>query len=267
MGNCKLTMGCCPSLLNLSTSTQMPRVRRGKRYAPGRKKPYSRRRKPGTTFVRDVSRYEPAVVPLMGMPNGFGFPQQVKVRLRYVDVLTMTSTAGAITKNAFSMNSLYDPDYTGVGHQPYGFDQWGALYQYYTVLGSKLTCHWSPNSQDDNAHPFGPWHVGVVGDDDGSTPGSGVTSAELPRCDSKLLGTKNAGSNIVETVVTYSPQRDLGADPYDDSVGALISASPSKQYYGVAWAQDIPGNTSVLTLKVEIEYVVLFKTAKNQAGS
>jgi hypothetical protein len=31
------------------------------------------------------------------------------------------------------LNSLHDPDYTGVGHQPYGYDQVTAIYQKYKV--------------------------------------------------------------------------------------------------------------------------------------
>lgn len=32
---------------------------------------------------------------------------------------------------------MFDPDITGVGHQPLGFDQWSAFYNKYTVYGSK----------------------------------------------------------------------------------------------------------------------------------
>lgn len=33
----------------------------------------------------------------------------------------------------FRLNSLYDPDYTGTGHQPRFFDQWSAIYGSYNV--------------------------------------------------------------------------------------------------------------------------------------
>jgi hypothetical protein len=37
------------------------------------------------------------------------------------------------TQQAWRLNSLFDPNLTGTGHQPYGFDQLAALYQRYLV--------------------------------------------------------------------------------------------------------------------------------------
>lgn len=43
----------------------------------------------------------------------------------------------------FSLNSLYDPDITGAGHQPRYFDQWGGFYDRYRVNGAKLELDFS----------------------------------------------------------------------------------------------------------------------------
>jgi len=43
-----------------------------------------------------------------------------------------------ITAQVFRANSLYDPDYTGGGHQPNGFDQIIAAYQHFTVTDAKI---------------------------------------------------------------------------------------------------------------------------------
>jgi len=34
----------------------------------------------------------------------------------------------------FRMNSIFDPDYTGTGHQPFFRDMWASQYDYYTVI-------------------------------------------------------------------------------------------------------------------------------------
>ena len=55
---------------------------------------------------------------------------------------------GSLTGHWFRLNSLNDPDYSSVtqsnnvgdlNHQPYGYDQWSAIYNAYDVLGVKMT--------------------------------------------------------------------------------------------------------------------------------
>lgn len=67
-----------------------------------------------------------------------GVPDRLFVKLKYYDNLTFVSVAPAITSQVYRANSLFDPDFTNVGHQPYGFDQWSALYTNYLVRGSSI---------------------------------------------------------------------------------------------------------------------------------
>ena len=61
------------------------------------------------------------------------------VRLTYADTFNLTlSNAGGGVPWAFRTNSIYDPDYTGTGHQPLMRDLWASQYDYYTVLA----CHY-----------------------------------------------------------------------------------------------------------------------------
>jgi hypothetical protein len=64
------------------------------------------------------------------------FPPQVKRTLKYASTHTLATdaTTGAFgPEQRYSLNSLYDPDVSGGGHQPYGFDQLFALYSKYRV--------------------------------------------------------------------------------------------------------------------------------------
>lgn len=47
--------------------------------------------------------------------------------------------------NIFRANSLYDPDYSGIGAQPQGFDEMCALYGRYLVKGCKMSAHCTYN--------------------------------------------------------------------------------------------------------------------------
>lgn len=61
------------------------------------------------------------------------------VKLRYCDMPAINADAtGLPSVHTYSANGMWDPDYTGGGHQPKGFDQWMAFYNHYTVVGSKI---------------------------------------------------------------------------------------------------------------------------------
>lgn len=68
----------------------------------------------------------------------------------YCDTFTLTSSTGGVfgTEQVFRLNSLFDPDFTGVGHQPYGRDTLAALYNQYKVLGTLVEVRWTDTSGD-----------------------------------------------------------------------------------------------------------------------
>lgn len=74
------------------------------------------------------------------LTNGrFGFmPPRKLVELRYRDYVAMGSiVTGAATVYVFRLNSIFDPDRTGTGHQPYGHDTLALMYNRYRVNAVK----------------------------------------------------------------------------------------------------------------------------------
>jgi len=67
------------------------------------------------------------------------FPQSMKTKLRYVERIEMKPTNTQVVTVNFRANGLYDPNYTGVGHQPRGFDEFMGIYKTFTVLGSSIS--------------------------------------------------------------------------------------------------------------------------------
>lgn len=68
-------------------------------------------------------------------PSKTPWPARQITHLHYADEFDITLTSGSLYNYVFNSNSLYDPDSTGTGHQPLGFDQFSAMYSRYRVLG------------------------------------------------------------------------------------------------------------------------------------
>lgn len=66
------------------------------------------------------------------------FPVVVTKKLRYSTTFQLTCTSGAAATYVFRANDLFDPDYTGTGHQPMGFDQMILFYNHFVVLSAKI---------------------------------------------------------------------------------------------------------------------------------
>lgn len=62
-------------------------------------------------------------------------PSRYICKMKYADVLTTSVTTGGYVMN---LNSLFDPDRSGIGHQPYAYDNLSTLYNRYRVV----SCSW-----------------------------------------------------------------------------------------------------------------------------
>lgn len=106
----------------------MPR-RTKKSRKGGRKKRVVRRRK----------AFAPRRKQTTWVTRSIGQADRAFAKLVYSDAFAYTIALGSPALQVFRGNSLNDPDYTGVGHQPRAYDQFTALYDKYRVLGSSIT--------------------------------------------------------------------------------------------------------------------------------
>ncbi len=75
-------------------------------------------------------------------------PAKYRVRLLYVERVTLNAVANSYDKIVFSLDNPYDP-YTSVGgHQPRGYDQLGALYKKVAVINCSWRLRYSYGSTD-----------------------------------------------------------------------------------------------------------------------
>ncbi len=185
----------------------------------------------------------------------FGFPKKIITILRYYHLTQLSSVAASVASHTYRMNSLFDPDFSGVGDQPLYFDRYAALYQNYRVLGSRLSATFS--RQSSTAAPGGPYVTGVH---------TSVQSSSFPASFHALMESNDTyteitnNENIPNTISsTYSPEINLGRPAMDDTVGALVSTNPTKPFFATVFFADLQGaGTTTASLVTCIEFTVEF---------
>lgn len=62
------------------------------------------------------------------------------VKMKYVENVSITTAGvGLVSFGAFRANSIYDPNYSGAGHQAFLRDEYATFYKEYCVIGAKCT--------------------------------------------------------------------------------------------------------------------------------
>jgi len=231
-----------------------------------KRKMFKKSRKVGPIQLRSsrVVPYSKSIrIPGIRRPD-FGFPDRMITKLRYVDNLELSANAGVVAANVFRMNSCFDPDLSGVGHQPMYYDQLcGAVgtapYSRYRVLQSKITCTYSMESPPSlTAANVGPVIVGLHTSNTSGLFASSV-SALMEGSGSKwtYLQDKSGSNNVKTLTATYIPTRDLGLDAGDDTLAAGSTASPTQAFHAIPWKVD-PVGAGIVNVIVQIEFRVQF---------
>jgi hypothetical protein len=184
--------------------------------------------------------------------------------LRYVESLGINPSAGALGKYIFRANSVYDPNSSGTGHQPLGFDVWATVYNHYVVLGSTIKCTFLSSETTVSC----PLAVGVMLDDDGSIPNAARTIMEQGRSAYTLINSRDlAAGNGVKLANKYDAQEFFATNPLDNAdMSAVVTTNPARTAAFTVWCGDFaesadPGSISVL---VDISYDVVFFKPKDQ---
>lgn len=69
------------------------------------------------------------------------FPDRYIAKLKYIDTFSLSTVN---VPYRFNLNSIFDPNNTGIGHQPYGRDTLAQLYNRYRVFACKVRIRGQP---------------------------------------------------------------------------------------------------------------------------
>lgn len=178
------------------------------------------------------------------------------VELRYV--FNNTRNAVGIGGNVFRGNGAFDPDFSGIGSQPMGFDQYGALFRRYRVIGSKVKVM---AASRDGAETIGMYVVPLTTSAPASTSIKGYIEQQY--CKTNYMGRADGSSKAMLThQMSTSKIRGVAmtAIRNDSEYSGPIGGNPNLQWYWSVGFYDLSGNLGTVTVdyQVEITYMVEF---------
>lgn len=200
-----------------------------------------------------------------------GFPRTTAVKLRYVSTISINPAAAQVGYYFFRANSCYDPDYSGVGHQPMNFDQWSALYNHYIVVGSKINVFFCGDGGSSNVSLI----YGCALTDDATVTTSPATIMENGTTKYRIT---TAAANYAQKRAPMMTQKFSCkkffniTNPLDNitRLGAPITADPTEQALYSLFVGPLPDTAADIgatSLSVVIDYFVIFSEPKEQPQS
>lgn len=196
-----------------------------------------------------------------------GVPPKLKSTLKYVTTITLNPSAGGCAGHTFRINSLQDPDYTGTGHQPMGYDQIMALYDRYTVKACRIKVTQVPASVSTTI----PGMFGVILNEDTSLgAGKSLYSILEQRnvSPTEVTGTVTSLTHPIKYQCNSAQYFGKSGDITGDAdMSARATVSPARAaFFTVFYGQDsaIAGQKDFL---IELEYDAEFTEPKELVTS
>lgn len=200
------------------------------------------------------------------VPRAAPMGRAYKTVMRYCEfnVALDPASLGVPGQYVYSANGIYDPNITGAGHQPLGFDQLMLVYDHYVVIGSKLTVRLQNTDGSRNA-------MVILQLQDNPTVNTDLENViENGTCTYRMLGPATSGTDTALLKMSCNPAKFLGrSKPMSDSdLRGSSSSNPTEQAYFVLSAQaSDETDTAQVFAVVTLEYVTVFTEPKQLAGS
>ncbi len=187
-------------------------------------------------------------------------------RQNYGQTTTIGDGALTVPFTTLRLNSVYDPDYTGVGSQPNGYDLMATVYKKYAVIGCRYTVTFRNNSNAFTlacgAYPStASSHVGVYD--------NYLESIERPTISTALVDpAANNTHRSTATVTGYVKMKNWGVNSgtggyktFQELFGSEIASNPSQGIYlhctAVNQDNTAPASSSV-KMDIQLSFDVIY---------
>jgi len=174
-------------------------------------------------------------------------------KMKYCDSFTTAGSGSLALTHRFNINSTFDPDLSGTGHQPYGRDTYATLYNRYRVYRCdyKIVCTMFTQT--------GACHVGTFASNNVSAMGQKTIFMETPGAKTAIINAQNrtvtlrGRVNLANLMGKTSTQYKT-----DDLTAALSTANPSENAILHFLVEDLGATTGhpLMGYSVELLYHV-----------
>jgi len=193
------------------------------------------------------------------------FPPSTVKTLRYHDNVTVSSIAGAVSTFVFAANDLFDPNVTGTGHQPMGFDQMMVFYNHFAVKSCRIKVNATNTST-------GPYHVGIRLDASPTPLTVADRIIELGGVTFDNLEAKNTygSSKSFELSVDIAriqgiPKKNITTDP--NLRGDAATSPLELTYFHIFIWDPVTGSAGSVDLDVTLDYSSAFMEPRDATES
>lgn len=235
---------------------------RRRRYRPSsyRRQPYRRSRRVVRRRPRGYTLYS---TPRVGYQRSAPFPNRATAKLVFRDSGYDMSTAvgtGYITRHVFRANSIYDPDYTAAGVQPYWHDILQTIYTRYRVNACKITLWFSTSTPTGTTEEI---KCCVFPSNSASDPSNQefVDLAALPCCKQVSWNQASIGNRGKTKLQLYRTTRQGAglSNSRDQDLSAVFGQNPTATWYYHVYSNtvDVAATTTIL-MDVKITYYCTF---------
>ncbi len=181
----------------------------------------------------------------------FPVSPRLRCKLRYADTFSLGGVTG-IQDQQMNLNSLYDPDRSGTGHQPRGFDQLAALYSRYRVYSVKYHVVGTLTTANDALV------AGVFPSNSGAAATALADFAEAPMGKFKRYNLYQGFTLTGSVDLPLLNGKTHTAYMADDTTQALTSASPTETLILHVVCVNVNGANSSTQVTVFMEFEAEF---------
>jgi len=187
-------------------------------------------------------------------PLKFNFQApSVETNMRYNDTFSINVAADNTVNQQFRLNSIFDPNFTGVGHNPLGYTQMATMYNRYVVskVSVRIDIGSVPSTIFCVAAPSNSGFPALASFDD---------IAEFPFAMAGVVGANGGPNFIYNRTLALSNLTGVSKQKYliDDRYSSLIGANPLEVILFGVYIYNPNGVGQIVQMNAHIEYYTIF---------